>query len=129
MARELVMAATRIVRGIGSSCYRGLPVLEKGSETDTPPVILVLMPTHTSTHTHTNTKALQTGITAMVRCTLPLSIRHAVRKEEESDPATCPVDSCNTLRCPGEERGRGVGVKPNWLKPGRVQAFEKAYSN
>ena len=53
MARELVMAATRIVRGIGSSCYRGLPVLEKGSETDTPPVLLILVPTHTQTPLHT----------------------------------------------------------------------------
>ena len=117
MARELVMAATRIVRGIGSSCYRGLPVLEKGSETDTPPVILVLMPTHTQTPLHTTHIGTGTANRYQSNGEVHVTTQHDMQCAKRT-PATCPVDSCNTL----VRKGEGVGVKPNGLKPGRVPA-------
>ena len=60
-------------KGYREQLLQGVTCPRKASETDTPAVLLIRMPTHTSTHTHTNTKALQTGITAMVMCTLPLN--------------------------------------------------------
>src|SRR4029434_6906507 len=79
LARGRVMAATRQVGGTEGGhreqLLQGVTCPEKGSETDTPPVLLIRMPTHTSTHTqtplHTTHVAtpLQTGITAMAWCT------------------------------------------------------------
>src|SRR4029434_8982063 len=40
-------------KGYREQLLQGVTCPEKGSETDTPPVLLILMPTHTSTHTQT----------------------------------------------------------------------------
>ena len=39
-------------KGYREQLLQGVTCPEKGSETDTPPVLSILMPTHTSTHTH-----------------------------------------------------------------------------
>ena len=42
-------------KGYREQLLQGVTCPEKGSETDTPPVLWIRMPTHTSTHTHTHT--------------------------------------------------------------------------
>ena len=72
------MAATRMVGDTeGGAAVAGGYLSWKRSETDTPPVLLILVPTHTSTHTHLHTTHLRhrhckKGPLQMVRCTLPL---------------------------------------------------------